>query len=250
MSGLSSNALGFGSPTNKEKTFQGQRFDDELGLDWVQFKWRNHDLQIGRFIETDPLSEKYEYNSIYAFSENKVINHLELEGLEAVPINEKSTKPPLSGNTTTIKTTKEIDVINLYSGDKVTVGSFTAITTGQSGTILTTDQSTNTTLNNGLKTKIQGQSITLLSTIGVGYGTDGSVNGKIASNGFKGQVGVDLNRGVGLSFLASFSTNNGVEHGAQIKIKVGGLAAAVLTTALAPEVKVIEGASKLLKWIF
>jgi RHS repeat-associated protein len=81
--GISSKALSFGEPKNKEKTFQGQRFDDELGLNWIQFKWRNHDPQIGRFIEIDPLSEKYEYNSTYAFSENKVTNHIELEGLES-----------------------------------------------------------------------------------------------------------------------------------------------------------------------
>lgn len=81
MEGISSKAAG--GIQNKEKTFQGQRFDDELGLNWVQFKWRNHDPQIGRFVEIDPLSEKYVYNSTYAFSENKVIAHVELEGLES-----------------------------------------------------------------------------------------------------------------------------------------------------------------------
>jgi RHS repeat-associated protein len=81
MAGISSKAAGI--IQNKEKTFQGQRFDDELGLNLVQFKWRNHDPQIGRFIEIDPLSDKYEYNSTYAFSENKVIRHVELEGLES-----------------------------------------------------------------------------------------------------------------------------------------------------------------------
>lgn len=82
MAGISSKAAG--PIQNKEKTFQGQRFDDDLGLNWVQFKWRNHDPQIGRFIEIDPLAEDYVYNSTYAFSENKVTNHVELEGLEAV----------------------------------------------------------------------------------------------------------------------------------------------------------------------
>ena len=85
MAGISSKAAG--AIQNKEKTFQGQRFDDELGLNWVQFKWRNHDPQIGRFVEIDPLSEKYECNSTYAFSENKVIAHVELEGLESIEIN-------------------------------------------------------------------------------------------------------------------------------------------------------------------
>jgi hypothetical protein len=42
-----------------------------------------HDPQIGRFWQVDPLSDKYVYNSTYAFSENKVTAHVELEGLEA-----------------------------------------------------------------------------------------------------------------------------------------------------------------------
>lgn len=88
MSGISSKAAG--GIINKEKTFQGQRFDDDFGLNWVQFKWRNHDPQIGRFIEIDPLSDKYVYNSTYAFSENKVTGHVELEGLEAVLTPDKS----------------------------------------------------------------------------------------------------------------------------------------------------------------
>jgi RHS repeat-associated protein len=86
MAGISSRAAG--RLENKEHTFQDQRFDDDLGLSWVQFKWRNHDPQTGRFIEIDPLSEKYIYNSTYAFSENKVTGHRELEGLEAWSVNE------------------------------------------------------------------------------------------------------------------------------------------------------------------
>jgi RHS repeat-associated protein len=91
MAGISSKAAG--TLQNKEKTFQGQRFDDELGLNWVQFKWRNHDPQIGRFIEIDPLAEKYVYNSTYVFSENKVTGHVELEGLEAAPTEDKRPYP-------------------------------------------------------------------------------------------------------------------------------------------------------------
>ncbi|MCD2422442.1 hypothetical protein LQ567_06685 [Niabella pedocola] len=72
---------------NKEKTFQNQQIDEELDLNWVQFKYRNHDPQIGRFIEIDPLANDYVYNSTYAFSENKVTAHIELEGLETLPSN-------------------------------------------------------------------------------------------------------------------------------------------------------------------
>ena len=42
---------------------------------------------VGRFFNIDPLSEKYAYQSHYNFSENKVISHRELEGLEAIDAN-------------------------------------------------------------------------------------------------------------------------------------------------------------------
>src|SRR6185369_16078774 len=51
---------------------------------WDSFKWRNHQPEIGRFFNIDPLAMKYVYNSPYAFSENRVINGRELEGLEWV----------------------------------------------------------------------------------------------------------------------------------------------------------------------
>ncbi len=62
--------------------FQDQEEQDELGLGWIQFKWRNHDPAIGRFFNVDPLAEDYVYNGVYNFSENRVIDGVELEGLE------------------------------------------------------------------------------------------------------------------------------------------------------------------------
>src|SRR5690606_39835561 len=53
-------------------------------LNWDSFKWRNYDYAIGRFLNIDPLSEKYPYNSTYAFQENKMGLGRELEGLELV----------------------------------------------------------------------------------------------------------------------------------------------------------------------
>ncbi|MFW0739157.1 DUF6443 domain-containing protein, partial [Flavobacterium sp. T12S277] len=42
---------------NKYK-YQGQERQDELGLNWDSFKWRNYDMAIGRFMSIDPLAEK------------------------------------------------------------------------------------------------------------------------------------------------------------------------------------------------
>jgi hypothetical protein len=41
-----------------------------------------HDPRIGRFFAVDPLTKKYPHNSPYAFSENRVVDGIELEGLE------------------------------------------------------------------------------------------------------------------------------------------------------------------------
>ena len=49
----------------------------------MSYKYRVQDPRLGRFLSIDPLAAKYPWNSPYAFSENRVINAIELEGLEA-----------------------------------------------------------------------------------------------------------------------------------------------------------------------
>ncbi|MFA7447267.1 MAG: RHS repeat-associated core domain-containing protein, partial [Weeksellaceae bacterium] len=73
--------------TDYNYKYQGQERQDELGLGWYSFKWRNYDPGIGRFFNIDPLSEKYVHQSHYNFSENRVVDGFELEGLEVVLIN-------------------------------------------------------------------------------------------------------------------------------------------------------------------
>lgn len=62
--------------------FQAQETDKETGL--VNYKYRMHDPRIGRFFAVDPLAAEYPYNGPYNFSENRVIDGVELEGLEYV----------------------------------------------------------------------------------------------------------------------------------------------------------------------
>ena len=66
--------------------FQGQEKDDEIkgAGNSVNYKYRMHDPRLGRFFSIDPLASKYPHNSPYAFSENRVIDGIELEGLEVV----------------------------------------------------------------------------------------------------------------------------------------------------------------------
>ncbi len=71
--------------------FQGQEKDDEVKNtpgSSVNYKYRMHDPRVGRFLSLDPLAPQYPHNSPYAFSENRVIDGVELEGLEwSLPIN-------------------------------------------------------------------------------------------------------------------------------------------------------------------
>jgi len=69
---------------NYRRSFQGQESDDEIKGEGnsINYKYRMHDPRVGRFFAVDPLAAEYPWNSPYAFSENIVINAVELEGLE------------------------------------------------------------------------------------------------------------------------------------------------------------------------
>lgn len=64
--------------------FQGEESDDEIYGDnnSYAFEYRLHDPRLGRFLSVDPLATSYPWNSTYAFSENRVIDGVELEGAE------------------------------------------------------------------------------------------------------------------------------------------------------------------------
>ena len=93
--------------------------DDEVKGKGVSanYKYRMNDVRIGRFFATDPLEHIYTYNSPYAFSENRVIDGVELEGLEyyaPVATKYKHTKTATTDEYI-VKTTANV-FISLYNG--------------------------------------------------------------------------------------------------------------------------------------
>lgn len=64
--------------------FQGQEMDDEIKGEGnsLNYTYRMHDPRVGRFFAIDPLTYKYPHYTPYSFSGNRVIDAIELEGLE------------------------------------------------------------------------------------------------------------------------------------------------------------------------
>jgi len=69
--------------------FQGQEKDDELKGEGnsMNYTFRMHDPRVGRFFTTDPLEGKYPWYTPYQFSGNRLIDSVELEGLEEQQLN-------------------------------------------------------------------------------------------------------------------------------------------------------------------
>ncbi len=72
--------------------FNGQVRDDNIrgAGNSYEFKYRGYDARLGRFTSVDPLSPNYPWNTTYAFAENRVIDGIDLEGLEYSPANATS----------------------------------------------------------------------------------------------------------------------------------------------------------------
>ncbi|MFY7936309.1 MAG: DUF6443 domain-containing protein [Flavobacterium sp.] len=98
--GLEIKSLSYQNSVNANNfKFQNQESIVDFGLNVNFFKYRPFDPQIGRGWQIDRLADKYVHNSPYAFSENKVTNHIELDGLEAVKTDQfTGTKLPTTAN--------------------------------------------------------------------------------------------------------------------------------------------------------
>ena len=99
--------------------FQGEEKDDEIkgSGNSLSYKFRINDTRIGRFLSIDPLYSDFPWNSSYAFSENRVIDGVELEGSETLHY---SLKWDTGGNPQ-LKLTKTITGNDLIEGSMVSV---------------------------------------------------------------------------------------------------------------------------------
>lgn len=125
--GYNSGVSSIGNSMAQNWDFQGQERTEDLGLNVLEFKYRIHDPAIGRFWQVDPLAEEYVYNGVYNFSENRVVDAVELEGLEAFLIH--GTTQSNSGTVFSSAAERQLQRIggNTYTDDKFSWGTLSQI---------------------------------------------------------------------------------------------------------------------------
>ena len=60
--------------------YNSKEWQDELGLDWYDYGARNYDASLGRWMNVDRLSEKYEMLSPYAYVANNPTKFIDING--------------------------------------------------------------------------------------------------------------------------------------------------------------------------
>lgn len=83
--GYNSNVSANVNSAARKYMFGGKEFNDELGLDWYDVSARNYDPALGRWMNLDPLAEKFVETSPYVYAKNNPVFFMDPNGGEPVP---------------------------------------------------------------------------------------------------------------------------------------------------------------------
>ena len=70
--------------TDNKYLYNDKELDDEGDLNWLDYGFRNYDLQIGRFVQVDPLTDEMPDMSTYHYAYNDPIGNIDEDGLIGV----------------------------------------------------------------------------------------------------------------------------------------------------------------------
>ncbi len=59
-----------------------EMLDEDAGLNWYDYGFRNYDPQIGRFMQLDPLTDDYPFLTPYQYASNDPVTNVDVDGLE------------------------------------------------------------------------------------------------------------------------------------------------------------------------
>jgi RHS repeat-associated protein len=68
--------------TNHPYQYNGKELNEELGLDWYDYGWRNYDAALGRWFGIDNLAEQYYDLSTYTYCTNNPVRFIDIDGNE------------------------------------------------------------------------------------------------------------------------------------------------------------------------
>ncbi|MGB5982090.1 MAG: RHS repeat-associated core domain-containing protein, partial [Nonlabens sp.] len=80
MKGFNNVVSGNANSVAERFAYNGKENNPELGLEWVDFGARNYDASLGRWMNSDPLAEKYYSHSTYNYVFNNPINLVDPDG--------------------------------------------------------------------------------------------------------------------------------------------------------------------------
>ncbi|MDA9316381.1 hypothetical protein N9Q58_00515, partial [Polaribacter sp.] len=69
-----------GNSTAQKFGYNGKEKQEELGLDWLDYGWRNYDPSIARFNKIDRFAEKYENHTPYHYAANSPLLFKDVQG--------------------------------------------------------------------------------------------------------------------------------------------------------------------------
>jgi RHS repeat-associated protein len=90
--GLGEIRLPLVSEVSYKYKYNGKEYQDELGLNFYDYGARNYDPALGRWMNIDPLAEKYFDNSNYVYVINNPLLFTDPDGMEIKGVNKESAK--------------------------------------------------------------------------------------------------------------------------------------------------------------